>query len=119
MRTLAYKWLPILFGCHCRSDRSFFYKDKQFPICARCTGELVGILCAPFLFYSIDVPFIMVSVVLMLPMIFDGFLQLLTKYESNNYWRFITGALFGIGIACIILVSTSEMAKIGYAFGKK
>ena len=40
------KWLPIFFGCHCRPDRSFFYKGKQFPVCARCTGELAGILAA-------------------------------------------------------------------------
>ena len=38
------RWLPVFFGCHCRSDRSFFWKGKQLPICARCTGELAGIL---------------------------------------------------------------------------
>ena len=44
MSTWLYKWLPIIFGCHCRDDRSFHYRGKKFPICARCTGELVGIL---------------------------------------------------------------------------
>ena len=37
-----YKWLPIVFGCHCRPDRSFYWKGKKFPLCARCTGELAG-----------------------------------------------------------------------------
>ena len=41
-----YKWFPIIFGCHCRDDRSFYYKGQKFPICARCTGEFVGICFA-------------------------------------------------------------------------
>ncbi len=35
---------------------------------------------------------------LMLPMLFDGFLQLLTRYESGNYRRLFTGFLFGIAL---------------------
>ena len=52
MISWLYKWLPITFGCHCRADRSFFWKGKQLPICARCTGELVGMVAARWL----DVP---------------------------------------------------------------
>lgn len=37
-------------------------------------------------------------VLLIIPMIVDGFLQLLTPYLSNNPLRLITGILFGIGI---------------------
>ncbi len=33
---------------------------------------------------------------LMFPMVFDGFLQLLTPYESGNIRRVLTGILFGI-----------------------
>lgn len=76
-------------------------------------------ICAPFLFYATDISVLIVSVLLMIPMILDGFLQLLTRYESNNYWRFITGTLFAIGLVCIVISSTIEVAKIGYAFGKK
>ena len=35
---------------------------------------------------------------LIIPMIIDGYLQLLTSYLSNNLLRLITGILFGIGI---------------------
>ena len=42
------KYLPIIFGCHCRADRSFYCKNKKFPICARCTGELIGIIVSIF-----------------------------------------------------------------------
>ena len=68
MRVWIYKWLPIIFGCHCRSDRSFYWKGTQFPICARCTGELVGILLCPVTFPLVSwSPWIFA--VLMLPMI--------------------------------------------------
>ena len=29
-------------GCHQMATRSFFFKGFQFPLCARCTGILVG-----------------------------------------------------------------------------
>ena len=34
--------------------------------------------------------------VMMAPLVFDGFLQRLTSYESGNIRRLITGILFGI-----------------------
>lgn len=117
--TLAYKWLPIIFGCHCRSNRSFFYNGKKFPICARCTGELLGILSVPLLVWLFGVPSIIHCILLMIPMIIDGFLQLLTKYESNNCMRVITGTLFGFGLMSLFLVSTIAIANLGYAYGKK
>lgn len=33
---------------------------------------------------------------LMVPMVFDGFLQLLTPYESGNIRRLLTGMVFGL-----------------------
>ena len=84
-----YKWFPIIFGCHCRDDRSFYYKGQKFPICARCTGEFVGIcfalICCFFFRLTAKASFI-----IMIPLIIDGFTQALTSYESNNIKRFIT-----------------------------
>ena len=37
-----------------------------------------------------------IVLLMMAPMVFDGFLQLLTSYESTNLRRFFTGAPFGI-----------------------
>ncbi|MFQ7526331.1 MAG: DUF2085 domain-containing protein [Mediterraneibacter gnavus] len=87
MRVWIYKWLPIIFGCHCRSDRSFYWKGTQFPICARCTGELVGMILCPLTFPLVSwSPWIFA--VLMSLMILDGVIQMLTSYESNNRRRF-------------------------------
>lgn len=107
-----YKWLPVVFGCHCRDDRSFHYKGVKFPVCARCTGELVGILlsliCVPFLRCSLQVAFL-----LLVPMILDGFIQLLTKYESTNIRRFVTGLLFGYGFFMLFALSTIASFDLG------
>ena len=97
------KFLQIFFMCHCRADRSFFYKGKKFPICARCTGELIGILTAiPMAFIIKDLNWFYI-IILSLPLILDGFIQLLTTYESNNLKRVITGFLFGIAFVYIFL----------------
>lgn len=111
------KWMPIVFGCHCRPDRSFFWKGKQFPVCARCTGEAVGMLiCIPlFLFWRPD---IRISFALMIPMLIDGFTQKLTSYESTNFRRFITGFLFGIGLVGIIANTTIFCFSSGVKYGK-
>ncbi|OUQ59257.1 hypothetical protein B5E58_05640 [Tyzzerella sp. An114] len=117
MRDKIYKWLPIIFGCHKRADRSFFHKGKQFPICARCTGELVGMILSAFLFY-IYIPPLNFCILIMVPMIIDGFLQSLTKYESNNILRFITGFMFGYGLISLFIKSNIIVAKYGYNIGK-
>lgn len=103
MRKLAF-FLKLFFGCHSLPARSFFWKGKQFPICARCTGELVGIL--------LEAVFFMVwrwyaswgwCVVFAAPLVIDGFLQAKTKWFSNNALRFFTGAFFGIAFVSIFL----------------
>ena len=113
-----YKWLPILFGCHCRSDRSFFWKGKQFPLCDRCTGELIGILAAAVTYLFFHCSWI-VSLFFMLPLIIDGFVQQLTNYESNNFRRFLTGCLFGVGFATFVMISVSFTVKWGYGLGRQ
>lgn len=116
MEEKIYKWLPIIFGCHTRADRSFFYKGKKFPICARCTGELIGIIFS-LLSSFIYIPSVKLSLILMIPMIIDGFTQSLTKYESNNILRVITGFLFGYGIFSLFVIFTVITFKYGYNLG--
>ena len=97
------KFLRIFFGCHARPDRSFYWHGRQFPICARCTGELAGILIgipAILLLGRLSVP---VMILFMLPMLIDGFVHLLTKYTSTNLRRVVTGFLFGIAFDSLLL----------------
>ena len=117
MKIFFLKYLPIFFGCHTRDDRSFFFKDKKFPICARCTGELIGIILAPFLLILYK-PSFYFCLIIMIPMLLDGFIQLLTKYESNNIKRLISGILFGYALCNIFVMSVLFTYKSGQSLGK-
>ena len=117
LRRRLWRWLPIVFGCHRRPDRSFHFRDgTPFPICARCTGELAGILAAAVTYWLIR-PSAAVAAALLLPMLADGFAQLCTPYESGNYRRLVTGALFGYGLTALLLLSLGWAYRWGFAFG--
>ena len=111
--------LPIIFGCHCKSERSFFYRGEQFPICSRCTGELVGIIFSIIAMIFFTPLKIRYYFIIQIPMIIDGFIQLLTSYESNNTKRFITGFLFGYGLFSVFELSTIYAFKWGYVYGQE
>lgn len=92
------KFLVIAFMCHQKAERSFFFRGRQFPLCARCTGILIGYFvgiavavitsCENHLWYLL----------LIIPCIIDGGIQHIFKIESNNIRRLITGVLAGIGV---------------------
>lgn len=96
-------FLRIFFGCHARPDRSFYFRGKQFPICARCTGELVGMLIGIFIAICFGVLNFWIACLMMIPLVVDGFTQRLTAYESNNIRRLWTGILFGIAFIFMII----------------
>ena len=85
-------------GCHQMPERSFFLKGYQFPICARCTGVLIGEIVALILILcSIKVNLI-VSLGLLMIMGIDWGLQYIKVLESNNIRRLITGISGGVGL---------------------
>lgn len=116
MKTWWYKWLPIVFGCHCKPERSFHFHGKQFPICARCTGELIGIVAALLCCFFFRSP-VLVSAILLIPMIIDGVVQHFTRYESNNLTRVVTGTLFGFGITMLFVMSIIAVFRAGMRWG--
>ncbi|QHQ63699.1 DUF2085 domain-containing protein [Anaerocolumna sedimenticola] len=84
-------------GCHQMPERSFFYKGYQMPICARCTGVLIGYLLAVpgyiiFGFHSVF------SIFSCICMITDWVIQACKIKSSTNHRRLITGILGGYGI---------------------
>lgn len=106
-------------GCHQMPERSFFYKGKQFPVCARCTGVTVGQFLAvliniigfcvrsrsnsgQFMEYSInrkkDIIPASISVISLGMMGADWAIQEAGIKESTNLRRFITGILGGFGL---------------------
>ena len=111
-----YKWLPIFCGCHQRPERSFFVKGYQMPVCARCEGELKGILAALIAVWFLRPPYWLMAV-MMVPMAADGLIQGLTKYESTNLRRLITGILFGFGITMFVIMFLISVFKMGVLVG--
>ncbi|MGN0384563.1 MAG: DUF2085 domain-containing protein [Lachnospiraceae bacterium] len=112
------KWIKIMdwcskyWGCHQMPERSFFFKGFQFPICARCTGILLGYICAFIaLLLRLKIDFY-ICILLIVPMAIDGTIQLLTKYNSNNLKRFITGFAAGIGFIWIIINIISRILSL-------
>ena len=88
-------------ACHRIPERSFFYKGKQFPVCARCTGIYIGYI-AIFIF-AITLTYIPLlwSFVLLLPVMIDGLTQAYCRRESNNILRLLTGIMFGVGMSSL------------------
>ncbi|NDW17348.1 DUF2085 domain-containing protein [Dysgonomonas sp. 216] len=90
--------------CHRMPERSFFFRGKQFPVCARCTGVYMGYLSIiPFAFSLISINF-WFSCLLLLPTVVDGLTQAYCKRESNNFIRVTTGFCAGIGAMSIMSI---------------
>lgn len=90
-------------GCHQLPERSFFYRGKQFPVCARCTGVTVGQLAALIAgcFGTIPLRF---SAMLLALMGIDWGIQEIGLCPSTNRRRFITGVAGGFGLFSIYLL---------------
>lgn len=101
------RWLKLMkigtaLKCHQMPERSFFWKEYQFPVCARCLGMLIGHLLGLVIFIFYKLP-IIVAIVFCLITFIDWFLQYLGILESTNWRRLITGILGGIAVVIIPL----------------
>lgn len=108
------KLLHYMFLCHRIPDRSFFINGKQFPICARCTGILLGYFIGIFFFATDYLNNVFIQLSLFIPLLVDGLGQYKGKWISNNPRRFITGSL--AGIATVLLLKL--VISLGYYHGK-
>lgn len=90
--------------CHRKPHRSFFWKNKQFPVCARCTGIHLGYLTFPFFLFSVFSLNIWLTILLVIPTYLDGIIQLKYNKESNNYRRLLTGIMAGLGTMSLISI---------------
>ncbi len=55
-----------------------------------------------------------VAAVVMAPMVTDGTIQLLTRYESTNSRRAVTGFLFGYALCALFLLFNISGFRSGY-----
>lgn len=81
-------------GCHQRPDRSFFIGRWQFPLCARCTGVLIGHIIAYPLGLKMRIsPWAAVCGCEV--MLADWTVQRMGIKESTNRRRLVTGIIGG------------------------
>jgi uncharacterized membrane protein len=101
------KVLMDIVPCHRMKSRSLTFKGYTLPLCARCTGILLGYLFFPFLFV-LDIYFpLWLGIILNFPMVVDGWTQKKKVRMSNNPLRLTTGVVSGFGQS-IIIVSISH-----------
>lgn len=88
--------------CHQKSNRSFFLGNYQFPVCARCTGMIIGYIISIVIIGITGYISTIVSIIFMGIMFLDWFIQFKKIEESTNVRRLITGVLGGIGVIGVI-----------------
>ena len=83
--------------CHRLADRSFSLSNRQFHICSRCTGLVLGCFLVPFSFCVAELfrPFFLVGIAAFL---FDGLTQLAGYRKSTNAIRFLTGLVLPLSL---------------------
>ncbi|MCW9129828.1 DUF2085 domain-containing protein [Bacillus paramycoides] len=90
--------------CHRIPERSFLKLQKYIPLCARCTGMLIGFCMFPI--YFLITPSCSFSVMLsffaQIPLLIDGFTQKWKWRCSTNLLRVTTGLLSGNGMGLFI-----------------
>ncbi len=86
--------------CHQYPTRSFWIMNRPMALCSRCFGGYFGVGFG-LLLISTKMKYLkslVVGVLLVIPGILDGLIQLGTQYESTNIIRFSTGLIGGIGV---------------------
>lgn len=111
-------------GCHQLPERSFFYKGKQFPVCARCTGVSIGQLLAVlvnvvFLLgrkhngrYALGTHAPFISALCLSVMGTDWLAQETKIKPSTNPRRFLTGILGGFGLFNLYFIAAQKLLSL-------
>ena len=95
--------------CHRFPERSFAYGGIQFPVCARDTGMYLGIIAGLIVLYLLyrrehrtefpPLATLLILLVLMGTLAFDGVSSYAGLRESNNMLRLATGMAGGFALA--------------------
>jgi uncharacterized membrane protein len=92
--------------CHHRPERTFKIGEYYFPVCSRCTGLYLGFLTSSIFLYLSNITYINILTIflMLIPCSIDGGSQYLGLRESNNYLRFLTGIIAGIGLGMLLIL---------------
>lgn len=95
--------LGLALICHRKPERCLTFFGHKSLLCSRCTGISIGFFVfVGLMFLHTPIP-MFAGIVLTLPMLADGFSQLLGIRQSNNALRLLTGFLFPIGFLSLLV----------------
>ena len=93
-------------------EESFYYKQKQFPVCARCTGIIVGYCTIPLFYFGVIKISFLFIILLNIPLLIDSITQYIGYRESNNKLRLITGILTGFACSALVVIIVETLLSI-------
>lgn len=98
-------------GCHQLPERSFYIQSYQFPVCARCTGVLIGYILSIPCFFILGFIYQLTFIGILI-MFLDWSIQYLKILQSTNFRRLLTGILGGYGIMSIQLFIITQILQM-------
>lgn len=96
---LGKKDIRVFLFCHGLPERCPALLGHKLPLCYRCIGLIMGII--PVLFIRVLTYrelLLFTSIILLTPITLDGVTQNLGLRRSNNFLRFTTGLMGGLGL---------------------
>lgn len=104
----SFLWhFALIMRCHQMPERSFSFRSRQIPLCARCLGITVGALVVPL--YVRD---FRIAALLIAAMIIDGGTQALGLRVSKNWFRFASGIGFSLGCGGLVERGIQHLCKM-------
>lgn len=101
-----------LVACHRLPERSLFWRGRQLPVCARCTGILLGYLAYPLFLFGVVAAPLWLALALQLPTLVDGLTQATGRRTSTNALRLATGVLAGVGQVGVMAWAGTAAARL-------
>lgn len=90
------RFLHTAWHCHRRPERSFRVRNRQFHVCARCTGIFTGLLLTPLWLPLHPIGGTLLASAVLANAL-DGGTQYLRWRQSNNGLRLALGLLLSAG----------------------
>ncbi len=108
--------------CHQMVDRSLWLFGEPMGLCARCFALYSTFALVTFLLIFLRYPtkYWRIGLLLVIPLLLDGLLQIFGVTTSTNFIRVITGTFGGIGLALILrhIIWTSNEPLLHFSIKK-
>jgi uncharacterized membrane protein len=97
----------LIIRCHQLPERSFSFRNRQAPLCARCLGISLGALAIPIYVYDGRIAASLIGA-----MVLDGGTQALGLRTSKNWIRFLSGIGFSLGCGGLLVRGIQHLCNM-------